>query len=399
MEINFLSIVYEGMKDNVQKTYLIQNTISKRFVRLGMNETYYLLKKLNAENRSQELSMDEPQELADNLKQILDQKFEQWGFLDENVKVEMEEHVDKMKKIHLLNFNVEKVLKYVYPVYSKVFTKPFLILFLTLLLGTASYVTYQLAMVVPIQPQDTETAINIAFSFRDIICMLLFLAVNTILHEFAHAVTCIKHGGKVSSMGLMLFYFVPCFYCDVSSVYSFRKRKQRALVASAGILVNIFLGNFVLVIALVLAHFGVMNLTLLYMSVSIISIAFYNLIPFVKLDGYWLLQALTGVDNLMDKSVVLAYLSVFKRSSLQLLHMKRIKRVMLSIYGVISMIFHPAFWAFSLLSLVKVLHLKGQINIIVCGIIGVIILLDFMKTFKYYRKILKNDINRYILTM
>lgn len=399
MDINYLNIEYEGMKDNVYKTYLIQNTINKQFVRLGMDETYYLLTRLNAQDESQKLSMDQPQELADNLKQLLDQKFDQWGFFDENVKVAKKSQLDKIKKIHVLNFNVEKVLKIVYPVYSKVFTKPFFILLVLLILGIVGFIAYGLITVASIQPVDTTTVAALTFTPKDIALIIIFLSISTAFHEFAHAVTCVKYGGKVSSMGLMLFYFVPCFYCDVSSVYKFNNRKHRAVVAFAGIMINLFLGSVAMIIALVYAYFGILKMTLFYMSISTICVAIYNLIPFVKMDGYWILQALTGMDNLMDKSVILAYISLFKRSSINDLHMKNSKRVMLSVYGTISILFHPVFWALSLVSFANILHLQGLVYNAAYCIIGAIILLDFIKTLQYYAGIIKKDINRFILAM
>lgn len=399
MNINYLNIEYEGMKDNVHKTYLVQNTINKQFVRLGMNETYYLLTRLNSQDKSKELSMDQPQELEINLKQLLDQKFDQWGFFDKNVKVAKKSQLDKIKKIHLFNFNVEKVLKFIYPLYSKVFTRPFFILLILLILGIVGFITYEFTTVVPIQPVDTTTTVVLTFTPKDIALIITFLSISTALHEFAHAVTCVKYGGKVSSMGLMLFYFMPCFYCDVSSVYKFKNRKHRAVVALAGIVINLFLGLAVMIIALVYAYFGTLKMTLFYMSISTISVAIYNLIPFVKLDGYWIVQALTGMDNLMDKSVILAYISLFKRSSIHDLHMKNSKRVILSVYGIISMLFHPVFWALSLVSFVNILHLEGLVYSAVYCIIGAIILLDFIKTLQYYVGIIKKDINRFILAM
>lgn len=399
MNINYLSIEYEGMIDNVHRTYLIQNTISKQFVRLGMNETYYLLEKLNAQDQSDELSMEQPQELSDDLKKLLDQKFEQWGFFNQDETSVKKRKNEGLKKIHIFSFNVEKVLEHVYPVYSKVFTKPFFILTIALLLGIIGYVAYIISTIVPRQSAGATSGVLWALNLKDIILVILFVSLNTAFHEFAHAVTCIKYGGKVSSMGLMLFYFIPCFYCDVSSVYTFRNRKQRALVASAGIMINLFLGELVLIIGLVMAHFGIFKMPLFYMSISIMITAIYNLIPFVKLDGYWILQALTAVDNLMDKSMVLSYVTIFKNSRAKELHIKRSKRILLSLYGILSILFHPIFWGVSLTSVISFVKLEGwMMSAAYCGV-AVIILLDLIKSIKYYAKIITKDIDRYIATM
>lgn len=399
MKINYLNIEYEGTKDNVHRTYLIQNTISKQFVRLGMNETYYLLTVLKVQDQSDELLMEQPQELSDDLKKILDKKFVQWGFLNQDrigVKIRKNEG---LKKIHVFSFNVEKVLKYIYPIYSKVFTKPFFILTIAMFLGIIGYVAYVISYIVPEKSSWVTSRIALEFNLKDIIIVILFALLNTIFHEFAHAVTCIKYGGKVSTMGLMLFYFIPCFYCDVSSVYTFRDRKQRALVASAGIIINFFVGELALIIGLVMAHFGIFNMSLFYMSIFSMFIAVYNLIPFVKLDGYWILQAIIGVDNLMDKSIVLSYVTIFQNSRVKELCIRKSKRILLSFYGVLSMLFHPVFWGGALTSLISFMNLEGRMMIAAyCGVV-VIIFLDLIKSIKYYVEIITKEFDRYLATM
>ena len=125
-------------------------------------------------------------------------------------------------------------------------------------------------------------------------------------------------------MGLLLYYFIPCFYCDVSSVYTFKNKRHRALVAVSGILANLFISVLAIFTAIVLSWFGIYWYLLLYVGIMGIFICIYNLIPFVKFDGYWLLVSLLGLDNLMDKAVILAYtsavsythLDVYKRQGL-----------------------------------------------------------------------------------
>lgn len=64
----------------------------------------------------------------------------------------------------------------------------------------------------------------------------IWLVVLTIVtvHEFAHGVTCCHFGGKVHEVGLMLIYFQPAFYCDVSDSWMFPSKRNRMLVTLAG---------------------------------------------------------------------------------------------------------------------------------------------------------------------
>lgn len=56
------------------------------------------------------------------------------------------------------------------------------------------------------------------FNLYNIIFLGLLSVFNTVLHEMGHAVSCTKFGGKVISMDLMLFFFFPCFFVDVSDI-------------------------------------------------------------------------------------------------------------------------------------------------------------------------------------
>lgn len=399
MDIKHLTIEREEQKNNMPSTYLVKNTVNNQYIRLGMNETYYLLTVLNAQDKKESLGMDAANELPLNLKEILNGKFEEWGFLDEGVKKAKKNPLEKIKKIHIVKFNVKKVLDVIYPIYSKVFTKEFFIALAVMLAVLAGFFIYAFIIFAQYQSIGGAPEVNLKLSSIDILMILLFFLINTFFHEFAHAVTCVKYGGKVTSMGLMLFYLIPCFYCDVSSVYQFKNKKHRAIVAVSGIMVNLFIGCLLMFVSFILASFNIVNIALFYMAISTVFVSIYNLIPFVKLDGYWFLQALTGIDNLMDKSVILAYTSVFARRKLKELNITRLKRILLSIYGVISIFFHQIFWISSFISIYSIFDIKGDWFIYICGIAFIIILFDFIKTIQHYRNIIKRDFDRILMTI
>ena len=56
----------------------------------------------------------------------------------------------------------------------------------------------------------------------------------TMMHEFAHGLTCRYFGGKVREVGFMLIYFMPALYCNVSDAWMFTERRQRIWVMAAG---------------------------------------------------------------------------------------------------------------------------------------------------------------------
>ncbi len=67
------------------------------------------------------------------------------------------------------------------------------------------------------------------------------IAAVTVLHELAHALTCRHFGGRVTDMGFLLLYLVPCFYCNVSDTYLMREKRQRMWVLFAGGFFELFI--------------------------------------------------------------------------------------------------------------------------------------------------------------
>ena len=39
------------------------------------------------------------------------------------------------------------------------------------------------------------------------------------IHESAHGLTCKHYGGEVHSMGFMLLYLMPAFFCDITEAW------------------------------------------------------------------------------------------------------------------------------------------------------------------------------------
>ncbi|WP_052226861.1 zinc metalloprotease [Microbacterium mangrovi] len=120
------------------------------------------------------------------------------------------------------------------------------------------------------------------------------------VHEAAHAVTLITHGGRTHRMGFMFFYLAPAFFCDVRDSWSIPPR-ARVKVAVAGVMAQGVISaacgaaSFVTPpdAAAVLATLAVLNI--LYWLL--------NLIPFVKLDGYVALAGYLDRPYLRDHAI------------------------------------------------------------------------------------------------
>jgi hypothetical protein len=128
------------------------------------------------------------------------------------------------------------------------------------------------------------------------------LAVVIVVHELAHALTCVHYGGHVHKMGVMLYYVTLAAYADTSDAWLFPSRWQRAAVSLAGPLSTLAfaaLGAWAWWLAppgSVVAGLAVM------LVLATVPLTFTNLNPFLEYDGYYVLSDLTGIPNLRRRS-------------------------------------------------------------------------------------------------
>ncbi|MGG8495342.1 M50 family metallopeptidase [Tenacibaculum sp. TC6] len=156
------------------------------------------------------------------------------------------------------------------------------------------------------------------------------LAITIFMHEFGHAAACKRYGGNHGDIGFGFYLLTPVMFADVSDVWRL-KRSERIIVNLGGLFMQI----------LVAAFFGVMYfiypkiefLALMYI-LGIMSVAF-NLNPFFRTDGYWVLSDITGISNLRGNStnkLIELFNSVFGKSTF--LFTKR--NILLAMYAFIS---------------------------------------------------------------
>ncbi|WP_246033338.1 hypothetical protein [Streptomyces hundungensis] len=129
---------------------------------------------------------------------------------------------------------------------------------------------------------------------------LAMLIVNA-FHELGHATALAYHGGRPRAMGVMLLYCVcPAFFCDVSATWRLGRR-QRATVALAGITVNAAAASVAALAAA--ADFGGHQEFCWRLVAANVFTFVFNLLPFIKLDGYLLLLAFVDESHLRPRAM------------------------------------------------------------------------------------------------
>ena len=122
--------------------------------------------------------------------------------------------------------------------------------------------------------------------------LLGVLALSGLVHEFGHAAALRYGGGRSSGMGVGIVVFYPAFYTNTSDAYRLGR----------GARVRTDLGGFyfhLLYTALLVLLYRWSGYPFLAGAVLLIDADIVRqLIPFLRLDGYWTLADLTGVPDL-----------------------------------------------------------------------------------------------------
>jgi multidrug efflux pump subunit AcrA (membrane-fusion protein) len=150
-----------------------------------------------------------------------------------------------------------------------------------------------------------QLAVSVVASLRWETAVLgwLTLMAVTILHEFAHGLTCKRYGGEVHEVGFLMLLLMPCFYCNVSDAWLFPEKSRRLWVTFAGAYFELFLWALaVFVWRLTQADTLVHYLAFLVLSACGLQTLF-NFNPLMKLDGYYLLSDWLGIPNLQQRAL------------------------------------------------------------------------------------------------
>jgi putative peptide zinc metalloprotease protein len=144
-----------------------------------------------------------------------------------------------------------------------------------------------------------------------VLLVLGVIVVAAAFHEFGHAAALRYAGGRAKTMGAGFYLFYPAFYTDVTDNYRLGRWSR----------LRTDLGGFYFHLIFALATIGAFLLTgwepLLLIVVLINLEIIHQLLPFVRLDGYWALADLTGIPDFFS------HMGPFIRSILPLPFLKK----------------------------------------------------------------------------
>lgn len=120
------------------------------------------------------------------------------------------------------------------------------------------------------------------------------------LHELSHTITARYYGVNVPEIGVMLYFFIPCAYTNISGINLLKSRKQRLVILASGNLTNLgLIGMFYMLLNAVNAHIAACMLGLIIVNAGTV---FLNGMIFLKFDGYYMLEVFLNETQLREKA-------------------------------------------------------------------------------------------------
>jgi putative peptide zinc metalloprotease protein len=146
--------------------------------------------------------------------------------------------------------------------------------------------------------QFSLTGESLALGFLVLLALEYF---STFVHELGHALVVTHFGRRVKSAGFMIYFGSPTFFVESSDALMM-ERKQRIVQSAAGPYSEVFLAGITSILAWAYPDAGVSEI-LYRFSVLSYFVVFLNLVPFLELDGYWILSDLIQVPDLRPRSL------------------------------------------------------------------------------------------------
>ncbi|BBD63390.1 hypothetical protein NIES2109_62400 (plasmid) [Nostoc sp. HK-01] len=135
-----------------------------------------------------------------------------------------------------------------------------------------------------------------------IIPFVLLMMLVLSIHELGHAFTLKHYKGVVLDIGLMFICLLPGAYTNTTDAYGLVKRKQRTLVMAAGVICQVVIWGIALCLwSISIPGNWFYTATYLLMLAAQFTLAL-NLNPLNKFDGYYLVEAMTGINHLRKRS-------------------------------------------------------------------------------------------------
>src|SRR6266576_5969720 len=241
---------------------------------------------------------------ADNVRQLIDERLRALGVIAGANGSEREvQKADPMLALKLKAALVpERAVNAITTVFKPLFFPPVVI---AVLAGLVALCVWLFAY-----HGVAQSLREVLYSPGLLMLMLVLVILSAAFHECGHATACAYGGARPGAMGAGLYIVWPAFYTDVTDAYRLGKG-ARLRTDLGGVYFNVI---FILATACAYAVTGYEPL-LLIIPLQHFEIM-HQFLPFIRLDGYYIVSDLTGVPDMFARiKPTLASLLPWKKAS------------------------------------------------------------------------------------
>ncbi|WP_413533547.1 hypothetical protein [Empedobacter brevis] len=137
---------------------------------------------------------------------------------------------------------------------------------------------------------------HINFEKDYMLYLFVFYLISALIHEFGHIAACNRFAKKNGEIGIGVYFIFPVFYSNITPIWSVKKQ-ERIITNLAGVYIQLFTILGLFIVYLISGNNHIKDIIAITTMVIL-----YQLIPFIRTDGYWILSDITETPNLLTVS-------------------------------------------------------------------------------------------------
>lgn len=188
----------------------------------------------------------------------------------------------------------DRFLRRTLPYVAWMFSREFLIVIVTTALVALGLIIRQW--------ESFITTFQYFFSWSGLLAYGGVLTISKVVHELGHAYAAQRFGCRIPTMGVAFLVMAPVLYTETSDVWKLTSRRQRMVVAMAGMAAELTLASVAALAWSFLSDGPLRSAAFLLASALWIIALTINLNPMMRFDGYFLLSDLLEMPNLSDRA-------------------------------------------------------------------------------------------------
>ena len=133
---------------------------------------------------------------------------------------------------------------------------------------------------------------SVTLSWSDSIAIIALIGAGLIFHELGHAAAAYKYGCRKVEIGVGWYIYFIVFYAELSEAWRLKPEKRLIIDCAGGYFQSVF------GVVLWLAFLCTEQFVFMYSAALLALYSLFNLNPFFRMDGYWIVSDLMKITNL-----------------------------------------------------------------------------------------------------